>query len=98
RPASTPFPYTTLFRSVGAFYLVTAASQSLGYGATAVGAKAYANGLPFSDLGGGYIGKWYADILDLMATISLLAISLGVASGAARSEEHTSELQSPCKL
>jgi len=69
---------------VGGFYLLTAAAQSLGYGATAAGAKAYAAGLPFSDLGGGYIGKWYADILDLMATISLFAISLGVASGAAR--------------
>ncbi len=69
---------------VGAFYLLTAASQSLGYGATAAGAKAYGAGLPFSDLGGGYIGKWYGDILDLMATISLFAISLGVASGAAR--------------
>ena len=69
---------------VGAFYLLTAAAQSLGYGATAAGAKAYAAGLPFSDLGSGYIGKWYADILNLMATISLFAISLGVASGAAR--------------
>jgi amino acid transporter len=69
---------------VGAFYLLTAASQSLGYGATAAGAKAFGAGLPFSDLGGGYIGKWYGDILDLMATISLFAISLGVASGGAR--------------
>ncbi|HET9103322.1 MAG TPA: APC family permease [Solirubrobacteraceae bacterium] len=69
---------------VGAFYLLTAAAQSLGYGANAAGAKAYGAGLPFSDLGTGYIGKWYADILDLMATISLFAISLGVASGAAR--------------
>jgi amino acid transporter len=69
---------------VGAFYLLTAASQSLGYGATTAGAKAYANGLPFTDLGSGYIGKWYGDLLDLMATISLFAISLGVAAGAAR--------------
>ena len=69
---------------VGAFYLLTAAAQSLGYGATAAGAKAYGAGLPFSDLGSGYIGKWYSDILNLMATISLFAISLGVASGAAR--------------
>ncbi|MGA9859253.1 MAG: APC family permease [Solirubrobacteraceae bacterium] len=69
---------------VGSFYLLTAAAQSLGYGANAAGAQAYANGLPFSDLGAGYIGTWYADILDLMATISLFAISLGVASGAAR--------------
>ena len=69
---------------VGAFYLLTAAAQSLGYGATAAGAKTFAAGLPFSDLGNGYVGKWYADLLDLMATISLFAISLGVASGAAR--------------
>src|SRR6185437_13220804 len=69
---------------VGAFYLVTAAAQSLGYGATAKGAHAYSVGLPFSDLSMGYIGKWYADILNLMATVSLFAISLGVASGAAR--------------
>jgi amino acid transporter len=69
---------------VGTFYLLTAAAQSLGYGATTAGANAYAAGLPFTDLGNGYIGKWYGDILDLMATISLFAISLGVASGAAR--------------
>ncbi len=69
---------------VGAFYLLTAAAQTLGYGATTKGAAAYAAGLPFSDLGTGYIGKWYADILNLMATISLFAISLGVASGGAR--------------
>jgi amino acid transporter len=69
---------------VGAFYLLTAATQSLGYGANAKGAAAYAAGLPFTDLGTGYIGKWYADILNLMATISLFAISLGVASGGAR--------------
>jgi amino acid transporter len=69
---------------VGAFYLLTAASQSLGYGANAAGAAKFGAGLPFTDLGGGYIGKWYADILNLMATISLFAISLGVASGAAR--------------
>src|ERR1700742_709306 len=69
---------------VGAFYLLTAAAQSLGYGATAKGAEAYGAGLPFSDLSIGYIGKWYADILNLMATVSLFAISLGVASGGAR--------------
>jgi amino acid transporter len=69
---------------VGAFYLLTAASQSLGYGANAVGAAKYGAGLPFTDLGAGYIGEWYGDILNFMATVSLFAISLGVASGAAR--------------
>ena len=69
---------------VGAFYLLTAASQSLGYGANAAGAAKYGAGLPFTDLGQGYIGEWYGDILNFMATVSLFAISLGVASGAAR--------------
>lgn len=69
---------------VGAFYLLTAASQSLGYGTDAAGVAAYTNGLPFSDLGKEYIALAYADLLNFMATISLFAISLGVASGAAR--------------
>jgi amino acid transporter len=69
---------------VGAFYLLTAAAQSLGYGTDAAGVKAYVGGSPFGDLGKAYIGSAYADVLILMATISLLAISLGTASGAAR--------------
>lgn len=69
---------------VGAFYLLTAAAQSLGYGTDAKGVAAFVDGSPFNDLGRGYIGKIYADVLVGMATISLLAISLGTASGAAR--------------
>ena len=69
---------------VGAFYLLTAASQSLGYGTDPAGVKAFIGGTPFNDLGADYIGSAYADLLTLMATISLIAISLGTASGAAR--------------
>ena len=69
---------------VGAFYLLTAATQSLGYGTNPAGVKAYVDGSPFGDLGKAYIGSGYADVLILMATISLLAITLGTASGAAR--------------
>jgi amino acid transporter len=69
---------------VGTFYILTIVSQSLGYGTDAKGVEAFVGGSPFNDLGRGYIGKIYADILVLMATISLLAISLGTASGAAR--------------
>jgi amino acid transporter len=69
---------------VGAFYLLTAAAQSLGYGTNAAGVKNFVGGFPFGDLGKGYIGSVYADLLILMATISLIAISLGTASGAAR--------------
>jgi amino acid transporter len=69
---------------VGAFFLITAMSQSLGYGTGAAGVKAYVGGSPFNDLGRAYIGSGYATILVLMATISLLAITLGTASAAAR--------------
>ena len=69
---------------VGSFFLLTATAQALGYGANAKGAAAFAGGLPFSDLGAGYIAHWYADVLNLMAFVSLFAISLGTASGAAR--------------
>ena len=69
---------------VGAFYLLTAAAQSLGYGTSAAEVKAFQNGFPFGDLGKAYIGSVYADVLILMATVSLIAISLSTASGAAR--------------
>src|SRR3954466_2882165 len=69
---------------VGAFYLLTAAAQSLGSGTSAAGVKAFAGGFPFGDLGKGYIGSVYADVLILMAIVSLIAISLSTASGAAR--------------
>lgn len=69
---------------VGAFYLLTAATQSLGYGTDTKGVGAFTGGSPFNDLGKAYIGSVYADLLLLMATISLLAIVLGLVSGAAR--------------
>ena len=70
---------------VGAFYLLTAAAQSLGYGATPTGAKALRRRPALLAISAtATSAKWYADMLDLMATISLFAISLGVASGAAR--------------
>jgi amino acid transporter len=69
---------------VGAFYLLTSAAQSLGYGPSPAGVKAFAGGFPFGDLGKGYIGAVYADVLILMAIVSLIAISLSTASGAAR--------------
>ena len=69
---------------VGVFYLLTAMAQSLGYGTSAAEVKAFQNGFPFGDLGKAYIGSVYADVLILMATVSLIAISLSTASGAAR--------------
>ncbi len=79
-----PRAITVAIIVVGAFYLFTAAAQSLGYGTSDAGVKAFAGGFPFGDLGKAYIGSVYADVLILMAIISLLAITLGTASGAAR--------------
>ena len=69
---------------VGAFYLLTAMTQSLGYGTNAAGVEAFVGGSPYADLGTAYVGEAFADVLVLVATISLLAITLGTASGAAR--------------
>src|SRR5256885_8804635 len=63
-PRSTLFPYTTLFRSVGA----GDAGEEGGFAGELVGLR----------VPGGH--------------------GLGVGLGGARSEEHTSELQSPCNL
>lgn len=70
---------------VGGFFLLVVAAQSLGYGVSASGVKAFqATSTPYGDLGTAYIGSAYAALLNLMASISLLAITVGTLSGAAR--------------
>ncbi len=70
---------------VGAFFLLVVATQSLGYGVSANGVKAFQNtSTPYGDLGTAYIGSAYAALLNLMASISLLAITVGTLAGAAR--------------
>lgn len=70
---------------VGAFFLLVVATQSLGYGVSASGVKAFQNtSTPYGDLGTAYIGSVYAALLNLMASISLLAITVGTLAGAAR--------------
>ncbi len=69
---------------VGAFYILTIISQSIGYGPSKAGVAAFTSGSPFSDLAQTYVGKFLADLLILAATISLFAICLGCSAGAAR--------------
>lgn len=69
---------------VGAFYILTIIGQSIGYGPSKAGVKAFTGGLPYGDLAQIYVDKALADLLNLAATISLFAICLGCSAGAAR--------------
>lgn len=70
---------------VGAFFLLTIVSQSIGYGTNPKGVKAFTGAAsPYGDLATAYVGKAFAVLLDLVASISLFAITLGTLNGAAR--------------
>lgn len=70
---------------VAVFFLLTIVGQSVGYGTTASGVKHFAGAAsPYGDLGGAYVGTWLAVLLNLVASISLFAITLGTINGAAR--------------
>src|SRR5256885_12206948 len=83
-PRSTLFPYTTLFRSVQVVDRVDGTPRC-GHAVEAVGTR------PREEAG----RPAHVDAAD--GPGSVLAAH-GVASVRARSEEHTSELQSPCNL
>ncbi len=69
----------------GAFFLLTIIAQSIGYGTDARGVKAFiTDSAPYGDLGTAYVGSWFADLLNLVASISLFAILLGTVAGSAR--------------
>src|SRR5690348_18102726 len=82
-PRSTLFPYTTLFRSV-------AAAQG---GKVDPAYMAYANA-SLSNLGGLGVDRFQALLTPPQASV----LSLGSIRQRPRSEEHTSELQSPVHL
>ena len=70
---------------VGVFFLLTMASQSWGYGVSANGVQTFVtNSNPYGDLGDAYVGKWLGVCLNLVASISLFAITLGTAAASAR--------------
>lgn len=70
---------------VGAFYLLTIATQSLGYGTGTSGVEAFQNAeSPYGELAKQYVGAALADALNLAASLSLFAILLGTTAAAAR--------------
>lgn len=70
---------------VGIFFLLVVVAQTLGYGISDAGVKAFQNASsPYGDLGTTYIGTAYAAVLNLIAAVSLLAITVGTLAGAAR--------------
>src|SRR5256885_7105873 len=81
-PRSTLFPYTTLFRSFG---------NVGGHLARLLHAEAGAKVIAVSDVSGGVVNEKGLDVPALLAHTA-------AGKPVVRSEEHTSELQSPCNL
>lgn len=80
-----PRALTIAVAVVAVFFLLVVVAQTLGYGISANGVKHFQNASsPYGDLGSSYIGTVYAALLNLMAAISLLAITVGTIAGAAR--------------
>lgn len=70
---------------VGAFFLLAIVGQAVGYGSSAAGVTVFAGAEdPYGDLAGQYIGTATGALLDLVASLSLFAITLGTVNGAAR--------------
>src|ERR1700712_1545888 len=70
---------------VGVFFLLTMATQSLGYGTDTAGVDKFkAQENPYGDIGTAYVGKWLAVCLNLVASLSLFAITLGTIAASAR--------------
>jgi amino acid transporter len=70
---------------VGAFYLLTMAAQTLGYGTDKAGIAAFQGAdSPYGDLAKAYVGPVLADALNFAASLSLFAILLGTVAASAR--------------
>jgi amino acid transporter len=67
------------------FFLLTVVAQTLGYGTNASGVKAFASAASaYGDLARSYVGSALADVLNLAATISLLALAVSCLTGGGR--------------
>src|SRR5256885_7097215 len=83
-PRSTLFPYTTLFRSLGMIPGALMATWSFGW-AISPDSPVHLPGVAFFEAA-------------LLVFVALVLVQRSFRKDAARSEEHTSELQSPCNL
>src|SRR2546426_6539057 len=90
-PRSTLFPYPTLFRSWAASLVALDQLPNDPNIKQAI-AEAQAVG------GGKWPGATLPDIGQLTAQASRIATDIAAVANRVRSEEHTSELQSPCNL
>lgn len=80
-----PRALTIAIAVVSVFFLLAIIAQSVGYGTDARGVAAFGSSdSPYGDLGKAYVGAWFADLLNLVAAISLFAILLGTVAGSAR--------------
>jgi amino acid transporter len=70
---------------VAAFFLLTIVAQSIGYGTSPAEVLKFSSSAgPYGDLGTAYVGAWLAVLLNLVASISLFAITIGDLSAGAR--------------
>lgn len=70
---------------VGIFFLLTIVGQVVGYGSTNAQVAAFSGADdPYGDLANAYIGHTMGLLLNLVASLSLFAITLGTVNGAAR--------------
>src|SRR5689334_24378229 len=88
-PRSTLFPYTTLFRSLGSHAAVARPVSARATAAGIVAAKADPDAA---------IRLAWGHILDNIGVALLMATAIALLASLARSEEHTSELQSQFHL
>jgi amino acid transporter len=69
----------------GALFVIGMLAETLGFGTGSSGVNAFAtSSAPLGDLAHGYVGPWYRDLIDLGATLSMFAATLGGTSAAAR--------------
>src|SRR2546426_11975410 len=93
-PRSTLFPYTTLFRSP--LHRSTGDGELLAALQPQVGEVTEGVVVVVTDVGGrDFVGRNVVAQLDARTPVEVLPVQL---VGKDRSEEHTSELQSPCNL
>src|SRR5256885_16682695 len=93
-PRSTLFPYTTLFRSGE----IPAKKKSSEVVYLPRGLRGSLTQPSSSRLISGYLERMRWDIRAYAALITMASVELPTYDPSIRSEEHTSELQSPCNL